>query len=216
MHKIDRHLRARSPLRRRAAVLAGLALLGYGQLGHAGIVGSKHDFSASGRGGGEVCVFCHTPHNAMTTVTGSPLWNHQLSATTYTLYSSPTRTEAPEQPRTPSKLCLSCHDGTIAIGSFGGHTGNQFVVGAANLGTDLSNDHPISVRFRHQTLAVSAALNCIGCHYTIVGLPRPADDLPFYGGYVECATCHEPHSQGPAPKMLRKTMGQSTLCVHCH
>ncbi len=151
----------RAPNGQRALVFAAPAPLSCTRLASAGIVGSKHDFSGRGWGSTEVCIFCHTPHNAITAVSGSPLWNHQLSAATYTLYGSPTRKEVPEQPRAPSKLCLSCHDGTI--GAFGGHTSNQFVAGAASLGTDLSNDHPISVRFRHQTLAALGALNCIGC-----------------------------------------------------
>jgi len=36
---------------------------------------------------GEICVFCHTPHGASPAV---PLWNHDLSALTYTAYDSPT------------------------------------------------------------------------------------------------------------------------------
>jgi predicted CXXCH cytochrome family protein len=201
---------------RSATAIPALVLLGCAAVSHAGIVGSKHDFSGRGWGSDEVCIFCHTPHNAIASVGNSPLWNQRTSAATYTLYGSPTSKEAAGQPRAPSKLCLSCHDGTIAVGSFGGRTGMHFVAGAVNLGTDLSNDHPISVYWNHQTLAVSSSFNCLGCHFSLFGLPTPADNLPFYDRRVECPTCHEPHDQGLGGRMLRKTMNQSSLCMHCH
>jgi hypothetical protein len=68
----------------------------------------------------EVCVFCHTPHGANTSP-GTPLWNRNLSGATYTPYSS-SSIQATDIDVTaaalaaPSKLCLSCHDGTLALG----------------------------------------------------------------------------------------------------
>ena len=81
------------------------------------IVGSAHDFSGEGWSGGEICLPCHTPHNADTTEPDAPLWNHAVTSALYTLYDSPTMDVAPEQPRPASKLCLSCHDGTVALDS---------------------------------------------------------------------------------------------------
>jgi predicted CXXCH cytochrome family protein len=40
--------------------------------------------------------------------------------------------------------------------------------------------------------------------------------LPFYGGYLECPTCHEPHAKGVEAKMLRKSLTGSAVCLHCH
>lgn len=68
----------------------------------------------------EVCVFCHTPHGA--TLGARPLWNRALSTATYTPYAA-TSLDATYiqgvlgQPGGSSKLCLSCHDGTLAIGN---------------------------------------------------------------------------------------------------
>jgi len=34
---------------------------------------------------GEVCVYCHTPHGANSTI-DAPLWNHTIKSATYTTY----------------------------------------------------------------------------------------------------------------------------------
>ncbi|HET6371587.1 MAG TPA: hypothetical protein VFG95_10340, partial [Nitrospiria bacterium] len=78
-----------------------------------------------GAGGtSEVCVFCHTPHGASPAGVKikAPIWNRQLSAAHYTLYDQvwSKSFEASINPGAPtgySRLCLSCHDGTIALGS---------------------------------------------------------------------------------------------------
>ena len=189
-----------------------LVLLGLcGGLGFADITGSKHDFSGRGWGTTEVCVFCHTPHNARVPQL-APLWNHQSTTATYILYSSPTMDQSPVQPRDGSRVCLSCHDGTIAIDSYGVRAGSQFMTGSANFGTDLSNDHPVSVYWNHQT--TEGKVSCSNCHVFHGTL---AYNLPFFNHYLECATCHEPHDRFPAhTKMLRKPLAGSALCLHCH
>ena len=83
------------------------------------IVDTKHNLSASGPGDvralieDRICVFCHTPHNA-TPLT--PLWNKKIEPKAYELYQSTTLSAVPGQPSGPTRLCLSCHDGTIALG----------------------------------------------------------------------------------------------------
>ena len=176
------------------------------------IQGSVHDFSAQGWAGGEICLPCHTPHNADTTVTDSPLWNHQVTAAVFTLYSSPTLDITPEQPRGPTKLCLSCHDGTVALDSFGGNTGLNYLGGDANLGTDLFDDHPVSIRWEHQTeLGGSMCSNCHILH------PFGFNNiLPFFDRHIECSTCHDVHNGTPYVKLLRKSLQGSDICFHCH
>lgn len=69
----------------------------------------------------EICVYCHTPHGG--TKGATPLWNRKLSSATYTPYTSSSLDAAAilggplGQPGGSSKLCLSCHDGTLAIGN---------------------------------------------------------------------------------------------------
>ncbi len=179
-------------------------------LAFAGITGSPHDFSAKAWSGGEICVACHTPHRPDTSLPGSPLWNHEVSLASYQLYSSASLNQTPGQPGVYSKMCLSCHDGTVAISSFGQYTGTEFVTGAALVGTDLSNDHPIGISMYH-----SAGLSCGNCHslhpFGFVSV------LPFFDGKVECATCHDVHNQRVADaKMLRKSRSGSAICQHCH
>jgi hypothetical protein len=82
---------------------------------------NKHNLSTTGPGPvkatvlTEICVFCHTPHNANPAV---PLWNQTLSSgVTYLPYTSTTLKATVGLPTGSSKLCLACHDGTVALGS---------------------------------------------------------------------------------------------------
>src|SRR4030043_15260 len=122
------------------------------------IVLTKHNLSASGPGTVKatvekpVCEFCHTPHHAGQ---AQPLWNKDIPEILYTTYQSSSLKAAIGQPNGASKLCLSCHDGTIALGllrsesqiiSFTGGVVTM-PVGRTNLGIDLSDDHPVSLTY---------------------------------------------------------------------
>jgi len=154
---------------------------------------TKHNLSSTGLGTvkstetTEICVFCHTPHGSSATGSAikAPLWNRNIdyqNTQSYTLYdntwsySFEGKLNDPNKPTGYSRLCLSCHDGTIAIGSVvnkpesGGYLstaigmtgvqpGGQMPLGTGggsnpeltgdtrNLGTNLQNDHPISFLF---------------------------------------------------------------------
>ena len=179
-----------------------------------GIEGSEHDFSGEGwNTEGELCQPCHTPHNAGAADVAAPLWNHEITDATFTLYSSPTLKGTVEQPRSVSKACLSCHDGTVALDSYGGKIGSEFVGGDAMLGTDLSDDHPVSIKWEH--LSDGFKSPCANCH-TFSPL-NVISELPFYDGYIECATCHDAHAgTGVSDKLLRKPSAGSQICFHCH
>jgi predicted CXXCH cytochrome family protein len=181
------------------------------------VIGSKHDLSGNGWGTNEICIFCHTPHNAKSPQL-APLWNHASTTATYTLYSSPTMDQTPLQPRNPSKHCLSCHDGTVAVDSYGSRTGTNLMPGtpgnpgSPNLGTNLSDDHPVSVYWNHQTYNGGNPVCALECHTVFT-----PDAMPFYNRYLECATCHEPHNKYDAnPKMLRRPLASSEICQICH
>lgn len=190
--------------------LAVFADLSIGQT----IVGSSHDFSAQGWSGGEICLPCHTPHNADTSQIDAPLWNHQVTNTVFSLYQSSTMDSIPEQPRTISKLCLSCHDGVVAVNSFGTNIGSQYISGDSLIGTSLQDDHPISIYWSHQVKFTSGSGTCINCHN-----PSPTDFnpiLPFFDRYLECATCHDVHNKAGNDHLLRLPLINSQLCLHCH
>ncbi len=177
-----------------------------------GIAGSAHDFSGQGWSGGRICQVCHTPHTADTSTLDAPLWNHEITTATFTMYSSPTMIVQPEsQPQGITKLCLSCHDGTVAVDSFAGNWGGTYISGAAHLSTDLSDDHPVSIRWQHQNETPS----CTNCHFT--NGQMFSSELPFFNGLVECATCHDVHNTLSAlPKLLRKPLQNSEICFYCH
>ncbi len=191
----------------------------------AGVQGSVHDFSAYVWSGGQICEACHAPHGFAGGV-DAPLWNHEVTSTTFTLYSSPTLWESTVQPEpgSISRLCLSCHDGTVAIDSFGGSTGGTYmddINAAANLGTDLSNDHPVGILWNHQG---DEQRNCTECH-DVFSLNMGVKNVKFYpvpnnpslpNFRLECGTCHDVHDGGPEPKLLRVTMKGSALCQQCH
>ena len=183
-----------------AATLAGQAAM-------AAITGTPHDLSGRGWGSTEVCVFCHTPHNAQTT---SPLWNHAQTAATFTLYSSSTLNATMAQPGGVSKLCLSCHDGTVALDSYGVRTGTNFIgTGSTRIGTDLSNDHPIGFTYD------AALATADGGLATPASASQVVAGIPLYSSKLECASCHDVHNN-TLGDFLRTSNTGSALCLKCH
>lgn len=175
----------------------------------AAITGSAHDFSSETWAvGGEICNVCHTPHNVTDTLV--PLWNHTTTSATFSLfYDSPTLDAGDVgAPDGASKACLSCHDGTVALDSFGGAGGSSGPIsGDANLGTDLSDDHPVSFTYD------SALVTADG------GLEDPAAltaEVQLFAGKVECASCHDVHDSAGLEKLLVKSNTGSALCLTCH
>jgi len=155
-----------------------------------------------------VCVFCHTPHNASPT---RALWNHALPAVSYQLYSSPTLKAQLDQPTGSSRLCLSCHDGILAMGNLrvpppGGQPGLGPLTGSDLLGTDLSDDHPIS--FAYDSLL---ALNS-GQLADPLSLPPT---VRLEDGQLQCASCHDAH-EDQRPMFLRADNRFGALCTACH
>jgi len=176
------------------------------------IVNSKHNLSVSGPGQikatseTKICVFCHTPHNAHPQ---TPLWNRELDTQTYTLYQSSTMSSTPSQPNGPTRLCLSCHDGTIALGDFLhsdsaiSMTGQITSSRASYLGTDISDDHPVSFNYAEALPNPELAAEV------------PAGIKTYGGGNIHCTTCHDPHDDSFG-KFLVMSNNYSALCTTCH
>lgn len=129
----------------------------------------------------EICVFCHTPHGA--NLGEGPLWNREIpNNASYTTYTSGSIDSTIQSPNGVSKLCLSCHDGSIAIGSVRNRSGSggfqssnismQGTGGGGvmapgegsttgytrNLGKDLRNDHPISLTYNSALVAADTEM----------------------------------------------------------
>ena len=182
------------------------------------IVGSAHDFSGAGwNSSGEICITCHTPHNAMTTAT--PLWNHELSVATFTVYANAATFDGAAtigQPGGSSKLCLSCHDGTVALDNFGGATGGTNFATTGNLGTDLTNDHPISFDYTTALATADGELFDPSVKTTALGGTIAADML--FSDKLECASCHDVHNSVTSGNthLLIVSNSASALCLTCH
>ncbi len=216
----------------RRSFFASLAILGLAFASNVSagtILGSQHDFSAGGADGwtgGEICVACHTPHNSQV-ITDAPLWNHTLTTATFTTYTSPSFDGADiGQPAGSSVLCLSCHDGTVAVDSFGGGAaGSYFMPGNANFGTDLTNDHPIS--FTYDAALATADPGLFDPTATTITIGSgdktktgTIDEVMLLNGQLQCASCHDVHngftSGVASDPLLRITKQASTLCLTCH
>ncbi len=177
------------------------------------ISGSAHDFRES-NWTQEICVACHAPHNNID-VADAPLWNHDISTATYTLYSSPTfDAEDISQPVGVTKLCLSCHDGTVAIDSFGGMEGSTYISEGRNLGDDLSNDHPVSFTYDSDLAVVDGGLHDPAI--TSSSLGGTIDEDMLFAGRMECASCHDVHNKYELPRLLKINNDGSGLCLTCH
>jgi len=182
------------------------------------VIGSQHDLSISGSGpvksaSGSACLFCHAPHNVNPNVT--PLWDQTLSSQTYSTYTSSTYKSGVETPGAgSSKLCLSCHDGTVAVGLTvaQGLIPTSGTMQAADVfGSNLSISHPVSmIPADDGSLVTSLFTN-----------PPSTKDpaVKLVSGKVECTTCHDPHTPNydPAvPMFLVRSNSGGTLCLACH
>lgn len=195
------------------------------QIGYAGtIAGSSHDFTtaAASWGGGQVCIACHTPHNSVSPGS-APLWNHTVTTQSYTLYASSTLQATMVQPTVGDKLCLSCHDGTVALDSFGGKTGTTFVSAVNNLGTNLNVHHPSSFLYDAALATADGALFDPSAKVVTVGTGTQSktgtvSSVMLSGGLVQCSSCHDVHNtyNATASKLLKITMARSGLCFACH
>lgn len=202
----------------RELLFAIIAIIGLATFSQAAITGSAHDFSSRPWSNGQICLPCHAPHNGIN-VANAPLWNHQLSTATYTMYSSPTLdAEVAGQPSGISKLCLSCHDGTVAVDAFGNSQGGSFFISAhSNMGTDLSDDHPISFIYDSALAQVDGGLYDPTVQASgVAGSSGTIDQDMLFAGSMECSSCHEVHNANNFNNLLLKPNGGSGLCLTCH
>lgn len=247
--------------------MSGVAMAGISSTKHnLGASGSFNFTNATT----EICVFCHTPHGADSSA-AVPLWNRHLSTggayNTYASLGTSTLDSASTAIGSVSLACLSCHDGTqgmdvmintpgsgttgvLGSGTMSGPNGwkefntmSQVSGEMIYLGTDLRNDHPISIQYAgaltngnqnrpandldfNDATAVTVASGTV-VYYVESGdgTGKSKHDLPLYnrasGGLsgqplVECATCHDPHTTNTT--FLRHNSGNngSATCLTCH
>lgn len=225
----------------RLRTLVGVLLLlivsvANGQTAGSGVVNTAHDPRIWSFGfEAQVCIMCHAPHNASTQ---GPLWNHAMSTASYTLYGSSSMNATPGQPGPVSKLCLSCHDGTVGVLDYGGSTGGMTLAEAYSctnplgcssvLGTNLSNDHPIGITYDAALATADGGLADPGTKTVTIGSSTSKSGtiaaMMLVGGKVECSSCHDVHNiytvanggGGASAGLVKVSMTGSSLCRQCH
>jgi predicted CXXCH cytochrome family protein len=156
------------------------------------------------------CVFCHTPHNAHPS---RGLWNRDLPPGTYQLYSSSTTKSTSSQPTGSSRLCLSCHDGLLALETLKVPpkgvtlTALGVLTGKTVVGTNLSGDHPISFVYDSALAARRGDL--------VDPNALPSTVRLDISRQVQCTSCHDPHEDS-RPNFLRMDTASGALCTSCH
>ena len=243
-----------------------LSSLSFARVDKALILGGPHDLRSTGSGGVDsgvngpsyaLCNYCHVAHKFAADATygglgaggaNQLLWNHTLSSSTaYTTYSSWSMQNKDitslqhngtisSDLNNPSIMCLSCHDGTVAINStytgiigpgygstpvfFSTNGKTQFVINPA----DADKTHPVNFTY-DATLAANAGMrvpqgtcgvdisNC-GANYG-----QPSAVVPLFNGKMQCATCHEPHTNQHL--LFRNftavyNVTNGSWCLYCH
>jgi len=212
-------------------------------LGAFGTYTKTRDNNGNQTGTTQICVFCHTPHHANTDA--RPLWNRNMpNSSSYVGYGTTIAGTSVAKPKagSASLACLSCHDGVTTFdnlvnapgrgtsmpatawtffNSGSPITSNMSFSPRVNLGTDLTNDHPINVPYSGGTKASLRSSNTtIGNIDLSTGL---VNTTAYFGwmtenkwavsgfisssatigdllrsdnttsGNVECSSCHDPH-----------------------
>lgn len=208
-----------------------------------GVAGGKQWSAASYT----LCSFCHVAHKVGNPIIANPvsgnlapakagplLWNHEFSSqANYGVYTSDTfagyQTDIADVGAgntgttvAVSNLCLSCHDGTIAVNSFYESVGNSTYNGdipektVTLTGTDvifdMTQQHPVNFTY-NSSLATKAGLLQPASLTSVDG----AGEIPLFSGKMQCATCHDPHN-GASSIFEQNFPAQASgsFCTYCH
>jgi hypothetical protein len=194
-----------------------------------GLASTAHDFSGITSNGSATgsCTFCHTPHKASAQ---GLIWNHDLSVATFD-WTTPQSTGGTNYVDLPADTykgstakCLSCHDGTVAIGDIGWWAGSDpgtvatvpatmdatHTVGGAAPGSAEGN-HPVAMPYPFEN-----AVNTYNTAATGAGVilgefvaDPTTNKIRLYNddgsgnitvgavsakSGMECGSCHDPHN----------------------
>lgn len=209
-------------------LMAGLSVAGtvYAAPGD-GLSNTRHDFANRASVPVGSCTFCHTPHKASNTLL---LWNHTLSQNTFT-WEVATTTAGTTLPSLsgqsyagPSTKCLSCHDGSVAIGDVGWFNGGKPAQPLSNMSIlkdvyrigpsgAMKGNHPVGVPYPYNN--VNSTYNGISEGNALIYSewqpdPSAISNVKLYhdagsgsvdGGPatgtsgIECTSCHDPHNR---------------------
>ncbi|NTW99824.1 MAG: cytochrome c3 family protein, partial [Geobacteraceae bacterium] len=189
------------------------------------IITSPHNLSATGTANTffypeetRICIFCHAPHSSkpLDPLWTRDLWNRDLpSDEGYFPYASSTLTASVSPvPTGGSRLCLSCHDGTIALTAYGGSpittTQNLPSGRSSNLTKNLADDHPIS--FVYDASLAAQKNGDLAMPYSL-----PPSTKLDNNGELQCTSCHDPHNNEFGKFLVKSNNAAgSPLCSDCH
>lgn len=167
----------------------------------------------------EICIFCHTPHNA---TPSTPLWGRKqtvtssfghYSSTTLRIHGAGKALSDYNEPNYSSRRCLSCHDGATALGAVLNGPEIAFDLGKntislsdsiifnPNQGSNDATQHHHPISFKYNDSVRNDINSAEGKTYKLPTENRSGGP-PFYNfpevkmdryGYMQCATCHNPH-----------------------
>ena len=161
------------------------------------------------------CSYCHAPHSGL----NRGMWNQTLTTQAYTTYTSDTEANRGRQPTlgASSNECLSCHDGTVAVGATVAY-GQVTMRGSMNstdvLGSNMQPSHPFGLVLPLKD-NVDLAASLVSSGKTL----DPTGAVKLIGGNVECISCHNPHVQAKdlvSQNFLVKDSSSGQLCLSCH
>jgi len=187
-----------------------------------------------------------TVGNAYTgTLEYSPLWNRTLSPTTFTGYNNGIMMGGASIAGSDKRhalnaadaggakiagvslLCMSCHDGVVAMNAYSQTSGSSQNAGVGTGGKitstagfkgDMNNHHPMG--FNYQTVQTADAEIAATNVVMVPGTSTTIGDL-LYGTNktMECVTCHDVHNtqnQTNAERFLWRSNNESNFCLTCH
>jgi hypothetical protein len=203
-----------------------------------------------------ICIYCHAPHNTRTVDTAAttylPLWNRATQgAVSYTQYESDFgggpddesgvrvadytahgsasnhQLTAQTEPGGVSRLCLSCHDGSVATNQYYGTStshnttsnpsdpDDNYITAATGViggNADMSNHHPVGFDYDE----VYDADDEIASKDVWMNANYQIQDL-LYAGKMECVTCHDVHNtKNDGDNFTWIQNNQSAFCCKCH
>ena len=161
------------------------------------------------------CAYCHAPNSGL----NHGLWNQKLTTQTYTTYTSDTEANRGTQPAlgADSNQCLSCHDGTVAVGAtvaYGQVNTRGSMYTTDVFGSNMQSSHPFSL-----ATPLKDNVDLFGSLAASGHTGDPTGAVKLIKGNVECLSCHNPHVQAKdlvSQNFLVKDSSSGQLCLACH
>lgn len=190
--------------------------------------GPQADFKGTKSGAPRLCTTCHSPHGTKSSML---LWNHTLSSNTLTFGTGAVTVAGTELPtnikdwKGTTKYCLSCHDGSVAVGDLihGTDWGSNKITDTEKIiapSGDLSGNHPVAIPYPYVASAVYNGITSKADPASYVSAPVDVKIYEFTKTQkgMECGSCHEVHRKNAGGPLLRKSGGTPSvsLCARCH